>query len=293
VTASSAAAPVSPLTSLLRRWPLLLCLLVLGGALGIGSVLLRPTTYTAEARLAVGGNDLAAQSVPGFALAAQQLASNYARYVDQTADPAALGSAAATTPGAVTLVTASPIPASSIIRVEVSATRAELARTVAQQVAADLVKQVNKRQTKPSGILTQYVTLSGQLSKAQMTVSLDQTALETLTKDHPTQKADIAKARALVNDDTAKAASIGLQRDVVRARYTNVTETQTNAASLVVVRDAMISRDDRRSRIERYGLLGAGVGGLLALLIAVRRDRRRRPVTPPLVAPAPNAADPA
>jgi len=279
VTASTTAAPVSPLTSLLRRWPLVLCLLVLGGALGVGSVLLRPTTYTAEARLAVGGNDLAAQSVPGFALAAQQLASNYARYVDQTADPAALGTAA---PGKVVLITASPIPASSIIRVEVSATGADLARTVAAQVAADLVKQVSGGRTNPSTILTQYVTLSSDLSKAQMAVSLAQTALQTLTTDNPKQTANIAKARLLVNDDTAKAASIALQRDVLRTRYTAATEKQTNAASLVVVRDAMIARNDRRSRIERYGLVGGGLGVLLALLIAVRRDRRR-----PGLAPAP------
>ncbi len=279
MTASTTAAPVSPLTSLLRRWPLVLCLLVLGGALGVGSVLLRPTTYTAEARLAVGGNDLAAQSVPGFALAAQQLASNYARYVDQTADPAALGTAA---PGKVVLITASPIPASSIIRVEVSATGADLARTVAAQVAADLVKQVSGGRTNPSTILTQYVTLSSDLSKAQMAVSLAQTALQTLTTDNPKQTANIAKARLLVNDDTAKAASIALQRDVLRTRYTAATEKQTNAASLVVVRDAMIARNDRRSRIERYGLVGGGLGVLLALLIAVRRDRRR-----PGLAPAP------
>jgi hypothetical protein len=270
-----------------RRWPLLLCLLVLGGALGIGSVLLRPTTYTAEARLAVGGNDLAAQSVPGFALAAQQLASNYARYVDQTADPAALGSAAESTPGMVVGVTASPIPASSIIRVEVSATGAALARIVAQQVADDLVKQVNGGHAKPSTVLTQYVTLSGQLSEAQMDVSLSQTALTTLSTDHPTQKANIAKARTAVNDASAKAASIVLQREVVRARYTDLTETQTNAASLSVVRDAMISGDDRRGRVERYGLIGAGAGILAALLISVRLDRRRW-----VRAPDPDGAEP-
>lgn len=248
---------------------------MLGGALGIGSVLLRPTTYTAEARLAIGGNDLAAQSVPGFALAAQQLASNYARYVDQTADPAALGTAADSMPGTVVGVTASPIPASSIIRVEVSATGAELARTVAQQVADDLTKQVNGGHTKPSTVLAEYVSLAGQLSKAQMITSLAQTDLETLTTDHPNQTANIAKARTAVNDATAKAASIALQRDVLRARYTDLTETETNASNLSVVRDAMISRDDRRSRIERYGLVGAGVGVLVSLLISVRRDRRR------------------
>jgi hypothetical protein len=269
--------PVSPLTSLRRRWPLLLGLLVLGAALGVGSVLLRPTTYTAEARLAVGGDDLAAQSVPGFALAAQQLASNYARYVDQTADPAALVAATESAPGTVIGVAASPIPASSIIRVEVSATGPALAREVAQKVADDLVKQVSTGSTKPSSVLAEYVDLSGQLSKAQMDVSLARTDLDTLTADHPTQAANIAKARDVVNDATAKAASIALQRDVQRARYTDATETQTNAASLSVVRDAMIARDDRRSRIERYGLVGAGVGALLALLISVRLDRRRPP----------------
>jgi hypothetical protein len=270
----------------MRRWPLALCLVILGAALGIGSVLIRPTVYTAEARLAVGGDDLSAQSVPGFALAAQQLASNYARYVDQTADPAALGTAADSSTGTVVAVAASPIPASSIIRVEVSATRAALARSVAQQVADDLVKQVSGGHTKPGTVLADYVSLSGQLSKAQMTVSLAQTALTTLVADHPKQTANIAKARTAVNDASAKAASIALQRDVVRARYTDLTETQTNAASLAVVRDAMIAQDNRRSRIERYGIVGAGVGVVLALLIGVARDRRRP-------APVTRVADPA
>ncbi len=71
----------TPLQATARRWPTTLLLVVLGTALGVVAASEKPTTYTAETRMAVGGADIKAQAVPGFALASSEIAANYARFV--------------------------------------------------------------------------------------------------------------------------------------------------------------------------------------------------------------------
>ena len=101
----------------LRRHKWLTALLVLIGiAGGIGLAMVRPTIYTAETRLAVAGGNLTAEAVPGFALASQQMAANYARYVDNAEEQGALESKLGVRPQTVTEVVASPIPNSNVLQ---------------------------------------------------------------------------------------------------------------------------------------------------------------------------------
>src|SRR5918911_4044178 len=119
-----------------RRWPLTLVLVVLGALGGAVAARSQPTTYTAEERLAVGSGGLSAQAVPGFALASQELASNYARFV--TAGPVRSALPAQTARRVLT-VTASPVPESNVVRVEATATDPAAATVAAAKAGEWLV----------------------------------------------------------------------------------------------------------------------------------------------------------
>ena len=80
----------SPLRSMARLWPVTVVLVAMGLGAGLAYAGQRPVDYTAEARLAVGGQTVAAQAVPGFALASQQLAADFARYVTPDQDQTVL-----------------------------------------------------------------------------------------------------------------------------------------------------------------------------------------------------------
>src|SRR3954454_4215176 len=130
--------PSNPLRSMLRLWPVTVVAVALGLAGGLAYDLTLPTSYTAEVRLAVGGQTVAAQAVPGFALASQQLAADFARYVGPQQDSAVLKQALGPRTAEVVSVAASPIPQSNVIRVEVVAHDSQTAVDGAHVVAQSL-----------------------------------------------------------------------------------------------------------------------------------------------------------
>ena len=127
------------LRSALRYWwvIVLFMLALAGGAVAIG--LDRKPTYTAEARLNVGGFNLSAQSLPGYAGGALVLANAYSRaaYADQVLGPVAravgkskreIGSK----------LSSSPVKDSPVIRVKVESRRRGEAIRIANLVAVHL-----------------------------------------------------------------------------------------------------------------------------------------------------------
>ncbi len=129
-------AAVGPLAAWRHHWIVGVVAALLGAALGVGAAFAVPVTYTAEARVAVGSGDLTSGAIAGFPVAASQLASNYARYVNDR------GVAATDLPENVTL-SASQIPESNVIRIEVESSDPEAARSSANKAAELLVEAVN------------------------------------------------------------------------------------------------------------------------------------------------------
>jgi hypothetical protein len=127
------------LGSALRYWYLVLLpmLALAGAAVAIG--LQRSPTYKAETRLNVGGFNISAQSLPGFAGGAYLLSNAYSRaaYADSVLDPVAKKSGR-TKAQIASAITASPVKDSPIIRVEAEANSAGLAVLIANLTAKNL-----------------------------------------------------------------------------------------------------------------------------------------------------------
>ncbi len=148
-------APVSPLAALARRWYVGVPLAVLGLLAGIQYAAAGGVTYTAEARLVVGSDELAAYEVPGYAAASEQLAANYSRYLGVRE---AQGQLRFTLQGfeGITAVRASPIPDSSVIRVEVAGQSQRAALGAADAVADYLRDLVNRGASDRDALLQTY-----------------------------------------------------------------------------------------------------------------------------------------
>ncbi len=258
-----------------RRWPLTLVLVLLG-ALGGGIVARsQPTTYTAEQRLAVGGGDLAAQAVPGFALASQELASNYARFVTPGPVRSALP---AETARRVLTVGASPVPESNVIRVEVTATDPGSATAAAAEAGRRLVAQVDKIASQASGeeVRRQYRQISEQVAEAQQTQADAQDLVDRYRGEAQSKRPAAATAakRALAAA-RAELADLQLEQTALAALYQNQVSRGSSQNRLAVVSSAAISGDDVKSRLQLYGLAGAAAGALLSMVLVVATERRK------------------
>ena len=113
---------------------------------------------------------MAAQAVPGFALASQQLAADFARYVGPEQDQMVLKQALGPRTAEVVCVAASPIPESNVIRVEVVAHNSQTAVDGARTVAQSLVTQVNAADgtTRSAAVLKAYKAMSDRVAAAQV-----------------------------------------------------------------------------------------------------------------------------
>ncbi|WP_420176371.1 hypothetical protein [Luteococcus sp. OSA5] len=258
-----------PMQSLRRHWLSALIVMVLGTIAGVGLGATKPVTYTAEARVAVGTGDLSTGAIAGFPLAAKDMASNYARWVNDR------GLRNGSTDG-VTMA-ASPIPESSIIRIEGTGTDLAAVTAATKKTAEELVSSANGEGTKldPKITFDQYTKAAAQWSKAKSDLNAAQSELEELQADDAATSR-IEAARKKVTAAMAEETQQLQHMNALGAKYQKQMVDTSEAADLVLVRDAEESSNDRTSLMQRYGLLGLVAGGALALLLAVALDRRQR-----------------
>lgn len=264
-------AGVAPLRALARH-PLLTLLLV-GAltALGVFAGRATPVSHTAETRLAVGAGEMSAFAIPGFPLASRELASNYARWVQNTAADPSLA-----TPG-VTEVRASPIPDSNIVRIEAEGSTPQAAKAGATAAAQRLVEEVNTARAEASITSTKaaFDKLAEQAGAAEARVSALQAQLGNRS-GAPTQER-LAEANAA-------ASKLRLERDAKGELYRRLVSQSSAGSDLKIVQETAATGDDHVALMARYGLLGLGAGLVLSFLAAMalenRRARRRAaPVT--------------
>lgn len=272
-----AAAVSRPLQSLRKHWLAALLIMGLGTGSGVALGATRPVTYTAEARVAVGAGDLSTGAIAGFPLAAKELASNYARWINDQ------GLRNDQTEG-VTMA-ASPIPESSIIRVEGTGTNLAAVTKATEATANELVKAANGDGTNldPKVTFTAYTKASNEWAAAKSALTTAQAQLDKLlatptgaTTGTVGTTAQITTAREAVTKAMALETQKLQYMNALGAKYQDQLVNASQAADLVVVRKAEESSNDRMSLIQRYGLLGLMVGSALALLAAVALDHRER-----------------
>ncbi|HTW06355.1 MAG TPA: hypothetical protein VME46_02530 [Acidimicrobiales bacterium] len=249
-----------------------------------------PPTYTANAQLIVGRTaSLSTETIPGFDVAVQSLASDYARLVTSSnvisATEGYLHSSRL--PGN---LSASPIPESSIIDVQATASSKAAAVALANAGAQGLTEIVteitNNTQSQLAPIMSTYQKADSAAEAASVQASLLQTQLNNLLanigKNGPTPvqtaEEDVLSseiAAELTKSDTAK-----LQAQTYLNEYNNaVPPYQTQEEMVQPVGAAAYSGSNRTSLLEAAGLAGL-VGGLvvglaLASLADSLKARRR------------------
>ena len=155
-------------TRLVGRHPTLVGGCVVAGML-LGAVysLTSTVTYTAESKLLVGTFEAPASAIPGYVLASETVAANYARLASSTQVIVDLSDKAGLPPDqVVSMVTVTAIPGSAILRVTATSTDADQARTVAEGMADALVSEVGRLNDGSSN-----VTLLDDYTKAQVALS--------------------------------------------------------------------------------------------------------------------------
>lgn len=268
----STAAEESPslLTRLRRHWPLVA--LVTGGLVLIALLvsLLRPPVYLAEARLAVGSGQMTNLNIPGYPTAAQDMASDYARWLT---DQGVKGQGV---PEGTLSIAASPIVESSVIRIEATANDPDVAVDAAAQSAELLTDAVNqvRDENNPDLLMTEIQANIGPLLEAQRQArSAQDTYVNASDEDQP--EIEVERRFQAYIDATSELTTLELEQDARRDRYRALVSTRSTEADLGVVQDAQIISNDRGPVVQRNVFLGLLAGLLLSTALALALEFRR------------------
>ncbi len=266
--------------ALLRRWPLVAVLVLVSSAGGAGFAATRPALHTSQVLLAVGGTDLSAQAVPGFAAASKELASNYARFVTPSL---VIDAMPAGQISKVTALDASPVPESNVIRIEAVATDEGAASAAASKAATSLVAQVTKMISDQSAdkTLAAFTALTRQISSARQRQSAAQQRVDDLVakaararRSAKTPSSALTGARKALVDATATVSELQLRQDALGGLYQQELSRGPSQNGLTVVSPVGVVGDDASSRMQAYGLVGAAWGLMVSLLMVWLLDRR-------------------
>lgn len=270
VSLSSSDRPsVSPFEAMTRHWLVVLVVLAVAMLAGVGAAFVLPTTHRAEARLAVAPDGNNAYTIPGFPLAARELAADYARWVQNTshegADPA----------GEAVNVTASPIPDSGVIRIEAEAASPEEAVAAASEVAEQLEAAVReaRKDHDPQVAYERFSELAPQVAQAQAGLDAAESAYGAAVAGGalPSQ---VQAAAAQLAVARTRLAEIQLQQNAAGELYRKLYSDTMGVTQLAVISPAAPAGDNRSALVQRGAVLGLGVGFLLALLLSFHLERR-------------------
>lgn len=269
-TAHPQTTPSSPLSALAKRWwlavALPLALAVVGYMLGAA----KAPMYTAEARTSVGSGNISAGAIAGFPQATQQMAANYARWVNDR------GVEGKGDIPAGTEVTASPVPDSNVIRIEAKSPDREAAVQSAQKAADDLAEAVNskKGESDPAVTLQQLNKVASDWGQAKAaSEAANTTAQRAIGGDRPA--ATVAAAQQRAAQTASRTAVLQAQMDALSEKYRQQISQGSQAANLIVVKPAALADSTKAANQQRYALAGLVLGLGLALLLAILLDRRR------------------
>lgn len=263
--------PQSPLRSLVNHPFITALLTILGIAAGIVAARALPVTYTAEARLAVVSATNNAYTIPGYPLAARELAADYSRWVQNNA------SGGTWAPPGSTSVSASPIPESAVIRVEVGAGSEAEAIKGAEQVSQALLKTVAGAQAQhsPQRAFDDFTKQAPAVAVARVEAQQAETAYSRAVGAKATKARIAATARTLRNA-RVKLSLLELKQNASGDLYRRMYADTQGASTLKQVVPATAVGSPERTALMRFGVLGSAIGLLIALLVAVGLDRRAR-----------------
>lgn len=260
--------PVGPLQALLRHpWIALVVVLACAGA-GVASGMQRTPSYAAQARLNVGGIDVQSQALPGYVSAVQSLAGSYSRAIDSNVVVNRIAQDVGVPPAAAQgRVTASPVPASSVIQIDATGTSAGQAQRLANAGAnalIDYVRGLSGGATTSRDLLRAYRDAELRVSRARRT----REQLSALSGGSP------SSTRLRSADADLSAAE--LEARTLATQYQNGLENQPSRNFIRVLTDSTSASSDRRHQLELRAFTGLIAGLVLAAgLTTVIANRRR------------------
>jgi capsular polysaccharide biosynthesis protein len=274
------APPASPpsrgvgLGTALRRYPVLALLpVVVFAAAGITLGLRRAPTYTASTTINVGAADISSQATPGYAVAAQTMASAYSREVTSqfVVNPVARqmhGSRAAIA----SRLSSSAVPSSPTFTINASGPSQQSAVALAGAATAALrhyINVVNQGETSSDQLLTRY----RDAERTADQLSAESGRLDGQNRVNPGSVSGTRRREAKVAAQVAQ-----LRASALAQQFTDGSTTSRTGAMIQVLNPAVAATSDRQSITERYGIIGAAaglvLGAVLALLVANLRRRK-------------------
>lgn len=252
-----------------RHPVLIVALCAIGGGVGAAAGSLLPVNYTAETTIAVGHTDLTSQAQPGYALATQQLASNYARYVTNND---AMKQQYLDAQGA--KIAASAIPESNLIRVEATSGDPETSEAVAADVANDLTEAVNKERAslKIPAVEAEIDKLAGELAVLQR--SRDDLVLDMnyrVGKNVPVSRLTELSGQIAEADHLVQVKEVEKQAAVNQLGELNRRAVQE--AELIVRSEPAVTGSTKSGTLQQGLILGMGLAGLAGLLYVMRKEK--------------------
>lgn len=255
-----------------KGWLLVLASLTGMGAVAGGALATKmPVTHTAELRLAIGTSDLSAQAQSGYALGTQQLASNYARYINNSVKTQQLSSKETTA-----FIQASPIPESNVVRIEATGESAEASLAAVKTAANDLTATLEKvrASNKADEVLQRVDASAAELAKKRAQVQQAERKLNILLSKE-SSAASIAAARAKVVELSQEVSVLQVKHNADSGLYQEMVRQSLAEAVVTNVTEAHISANSASSNIQKGSIAGAGAVGLLGLLLVPWRTTKR------------------
>lgn len=250
-----------------RRHPFAILLpVVLLVALGAAAGLRRNVTYNATAEIVVQPLAPNVSQLPGAIQSAEDLATNQSRLIGSDGITGPLARRFRTTSEDIAArVAATPVPSSTIIKIEAEGDSAAAAVALANAAADQFSKYANEQvqsNTNTRGTLHEYEDAAAEFARTQATK-------EHIDRTVPTPSETI-RARA-----SASAATAEIQRNALAQQYESLIQGRGTAPSVHPFVSATSAIGSRLSNLEIY-LFAALVGGLaigaaLAVLLANRR----------------------
>jgi hypothetical protein len=241
------------LDSALRYWYLILLPMLLFAAAAVAYSQQRDPTYKAEARLNVGGFNISAQSLPGFAGGAYLLANTYSRaaYGDAVLGP--VGRQVGMTPAQLAdVISASPVKDSPVIRLEAETKNGAQAVAIVNLTAENLQRHAR--------------TLAGANPDTQRLFTRFKAASRDYAKALARSRRAHKRHKGVAQADTAVELA-RLRKDSVAGLYSTSLGGQATTSAVQILSPARGATNDRRSVMER--LLAAGLLGGFAIGVAL------------------------
>ena len=249
---------IGPVEAVLRHPFLALLPVVVLAAVALAGTLVRSPQYTAEARLNVGRIDVPAYTLPGVIYGNQSLAQSYARAITAPAVVnAATRAVRISESTALTRLTATPVPQSTVIRVDATGASKESAIALANAAGRGLTTYVIKlnQNAQANTVLRDYQRAQSDVDAAQRRVGSAQRSGNAATVQ-----------QAQVNLQTAQLKASTLEQ---RYRFESGNAAPPNLVQMLS--PATTATSDFSSRLQEVLLIGLVAGVVVGLALALLR----------------------